>query len=123
MTTMTTTIKLSRTDTDNKTDTGWSKGEKTFLNRSTSERYRIGFVGPEQSGRKETGGPMVPGPWAFAYGLCVVINNRGGSGAESARRLAEGNEIEFDFGDVFEIEGVQFCANVAHNGNLELTPV
>lgn len=43
--------------------------------KDTYYRLGVGFVAEGDEGRKEMHGPMVPGPWAYTYGLCSVISN------------------------------------------------
>lgn len=56
------------------------------------KRHGLGGWTRLGTGRIEFGGPLVPGPVAYSFGLCVVIDNHGGTGAESERMQAEGRE-------------------------------
>lgn len=73
--------------------------------RGFNRRFGIGAMPADMSGRQVTGGPLVPGPWAFAFGLCSVIDNHGGSAREAAEKRAAGTEHVVDFGDELVIDG------------------
>lgn len=68
-------------------------------------RLGIGYVPPTAAARRTTGGELVPGPWVYTYPLASIIDNYGGTAAESARKLAEGTEYEAKVGDLFEVDG------------------
>jgi len=38
-------------------------------------RHKIAVIRRGDEGRQVDGGPMVPGPWAFAFGLCTVLSD------------------------------------------------
>ena len=86
------------------------------------ERYKAGFVPAGESARREMGGPLVPGPWAFLFRLSTVIDNHGGSGRESDDSIAAGSEHWFDHGDVLVIDGIKYVTKPASNENTELIP-
>jgi len=68
------------------------------------KRHGICGWGVTGLGRKVFGGELEFGPYAATYGLCVMLDNHGGSGAES-RSLQEASlEHVLDFGDVIEID-------------------
>lgn len=69
-------------------------------------RWGVGAVPRGSEGRQVDGGPMVPGPWAYVYALSTVIDNYGGTAAESERKLAAGTEHRVAAGDLVEIDGV-----------------
>ena len=79
-------------------------------------RFGVGFIPEGSEGRQVKYGPMVPGPWAFAFGLCSVIDNFGGTGAERKRNLAAGTEHDVEDGDSVTIDGVEFVVRVTRNG-------
>jgi len=58
------------------------------------KRFGIGLVPPGREARQVFEGPMVPGPWAYTYGLgvCICADPRRNTGAESARKKDEGTE-------------------------------
>jgi hypothetical protein len=77
--------------------------------RATSGgRYRVGGVPRGSSGRRVDGGPLVEGPWAYVYELAGVIDNHGGTGAESARMRAEGTEHDLVPGDVIRFDDREY---------------
>lgn len=65
--------------------------------------YGFGMIPAGRSGRKETHGPLVPGPWAYAFGLCAVIDNHGGTGADGARGRVEGTCFTVKPGDLLRM--------------------
>ena len=73
-------------------------------------RFGIGNVERGDEGRQEHGGPLVPGPWAYAYGLGVAIcaNPEMGTGAERERNLAAGREHDVEDGDRIQIDDVLY---------------
>lgn len=62
--------------------------------------YCVGEIRKGETGRKEDGGPLVPGPWAFAFGLATVIDNHGGTQREIDEQRADGLLVEAQLGDV-----------------------
>lgn len=98
---------------------------ETTLRRDSAiiERYGVGCVRTGNKGRKENGGPLIPGPWAYMYRLGNVIDQTGGSGRESRDRLNEGTEKWFEHGDLIEIDGVVYTMVRAYNENTDLVPL
>jgi len=90
---------------------------------STFDRYGLGLVPAGVAARQVTNGPFVEGPWAYAYRLAGVLDNRGGSRAESDRRVADGKETLFEMGDRLVIGGYVFKTEPAPNNNMKLTLV
>jgi hypothetical protein len=84
-------------------------------------RFKFGFVGPDGTAVRVDYGPALPGPYAYGFALGVAIDNRGGSGAESRRRL--GYEKDAQIGDTVEIRGYRFVIGAAPNDNIALTLV
>jgi len=89
----------------------------------TFSRFHIGAVPAGQSDRQAANGPLVDGPWAYAYGAAVVLNNQGGSGAESERKLAEGTEHLVALGDHVIIDGIEYKIEEDFNRNIKLTKI
>jgi len=87
--------------------------------------YAVGTVGPMDSGRRKTGGPLEQGPWGYLVGLASVIDTRGGTGAEHARAREEGRWLDsIADGDVLVIgDNVPMQLHVGHLGHLTLDPV
>lgn len=88
------------------------------------ERYGVGCVRVGEEGRKIYDGPMVPGPWAYAYRLCTVVACGGeGSRKESEDGLAAKTEHLFSHGDLIEVDGVTYKTVRANNDNTHLEAV
>lgn len=79
-------------------------------------RFGVGCVREGESAVQRQYGPEVPGPWAYAYGLCSVIDNHGGTKAESERMQAEGREHTVNIGDVVEIAGNRYTVDFSRMG-------
>lgn len=76
----------------------------------------IGYVAKGETGRKEFGGPMVAGPWAYGFGLCHVIDNHGGTGAEQERLREQGLLHEVDGGERIRVAGTLYEVVVERRG-------
>lgn len=79
-------------------------------------RYGVGGVAKGQKGRKEFGGPMIAGPWHYVFGLCTVIDNYGGTGAEMAEKRAANLVVEVELGEVILIDGIKYVIESTFNG-------
>lgn len=101
------------------------KGNDETLRRRNSiiERHGLGWVSRGDEARQVTHGPMVPGPWAYAYGLSTVIDNNGGSGRESQEALEAKTEHWFNYGDFIEINGIIYVIVKAPNQNIRFERV
>lgn len=75
--------------------------------------YGLGAVPPDMASRQVCGGPLVPGPWAFAFPHCGVIDQQGGTRAILARARAEGRLVEVDLGGVVVIAGERYRVEAA----------
>lgn len=78
---------------------------KTKHNAGRSTRLKVSFIAPGGCGRRETGGPILPGPYAATFPLGVVIDNYGGTGAESRSLRERGLEFDVEAGDTVIIDG------------------
>lgn len=89
----------------------------------TPHRFGLGFVGPDGECRREYQGPILSGPYAFAYGLAVVLaaNPEHGTGAEMRRAREAGLVIDAQLGDVLVFRGHRFLIERDHNQNVKLT--
>lgn len=91
--------------------------------------FGIGFIPAGHEARQVTGGPLVPGPWAYAYGLPAVIAQDGGTGTEIANERAAGLLIECAVGDLLNMQGHTFRITLAgtpqhpDRHNIKLTEV
>ena len=102
---------------------GEIKTYHTLQLKNTRHRFGIGCVQRGEEARREFQGPMVPGPWAYTYGLCTVIDNYGGTGRESAEKLAEGTEHIVEDGNLLEIDDVVYEVNVYRREYIRLVEV
>lgn len=91
--------------------------------KGTYHRFAVGRIAEGSEGRQVTDGPMVPGPWAYAYGLASVIDCHGGTGAEIERNQAEQREHEVTEGSRVRIDGVIYRVSVERGEFLNLTEV
>lgn len=67
--------------------------------RAYRERHKVGYVDETGTCRRVFEGPILPGPYAFAFGLATVIDNHGGTAAEADRNRAAGTEYDVEHGD------------------------
>jgi antitoxin (DNA-binding transcriptional repressor) of toxin-antitoxin stability system len=85
----------------------------------------IGYVAEGDSAiRKDGDRERTPGPWAYGFPLCHVIDNHGGTGAEQARLRAAGLLVEVEGGEEIEIAGVVYLVTLIRRGRdawVELT--
>jgi hypothetical protein len=84
------------------TDKGYATsfpGRVVVAGAENAAGYGIGMIPAGHEARQEYAGPMIPGPWAFVYGLAGVIDNHGGTGAEMARETAAGSLFHVEAGD------------------------
>ena len=81
-------------------------------------RHAIGGVSVGDTGRRIDHGPMVPGPWAYTFGLGVSIcsNPEMGSGAEARRGRAAGTEFAVEDGDLLIFEDVIYQVDTFRGG-------
>jgi len=112
---MTKTIDTTTIDT-----TTGTKVATTLRLRGTFHRFGLGFVAEGDEGRQEMHGPLVPGPWAYAFGLCTVIDNYGGTGREAAEREEAGLEHEVSAGDVVVVGGHRYTVRIERGQYLYL---
>ena len=68
-------------------------------------RFHVGHVAEGDEGRQVHGGPMVPGPWAYAFGLATVIDNHGGTAREIGDAKAAGLYLEVHDGQAIRVAG------------------
>jgi len=90
-------------------------------------RYRLGIgsVPRGAEGRQVHEGPMVPGPWAYTYGLATVMaaNPVHGTGAEMRRKAAENKVHHVATGDQVSIDGVTYEVKVFRRQFIDLIKV
>ena len=71
-------------------------------------RMKVSYIGKDGCGRREYMGEILPGPYAAMVPLGTVIDNHGGSGAESRRLRDAGLEYDVEDGDRVEIDGLVY---------------
>ncbi len=71
----------------------------------TLYRHGIATIRRGDEGRQENDGPMVPGPWAYAFGLCTVISDPPSNTPEFID-VRDGEFLTID-GDVYLIRVVR----------------
>jgi len=88
----------------------------------TWKRFGIGGIVKGGKGTKLFGGPMVKGPWAFAFGLgvCIAANREMGTGAEMERLEAAGKEHVVEDGDLIRFDKVLYSVRVVRREFIEL---
>jgi hypothetical protein len=82
----------------------------------TYRRFGVGGICRGGEGRQTYQGPMIPGPWAFAFGLgsTITANPAHGTGAERERKLAAGTEHDVAEGDRVRFDGVTYEVQVTN---------
>lgn len=85
--------------------------------------FGLGFVPEGYEARQVDQGPMVPGPWAYAYGHASVLCDSGGTKSELERAEADKLLYHADLGDILELDGVLFKIEKTHNRNIKLVNV
>jgi len=86
--------------------------------------FRVGLVPEGESGRQTHGGPNVPGPWAYAFPLCTVIDNAGGTAADIERERKAGLLVHAKVGEVLVIGKREYWIDKGSNrDNIALVPL
>lgn len=82
--------------------------------RGTYKRFGIGAVPRGKEGRRVSHGALVPGPWAFTFGLATVLaaNPAMSTGAERQRNIAAGIEHEVEAGDQIRFDDVTYLVTI-----------
>jgi hypothetical protein len=72
------------------------------IGRGINKRFKVGAVPRGSEGRKVHEGPMVPGPWAYAYGIAGAIcaNPEHGTFGEIRRAKAAGKFFQIEDGSL-----------------------
>lgn len=91
--------------------------------RGRRERHKVGYVDATGTCRRVFEGPILPGPYAFAFGLATVIDNHGGTGAEADRNRAAGTEYDVEPGDRLVLGTNVFRVDVDRYGDVTLAHV
>lgn len=83
--------------------------------------FGVGHIARGDAARQETGGALVPGPWAYAYELATAIDDHGVEAAERLRRRQRGLEIEAFDGMRIEIDCEVYTCRIQRQwGEIEL---
>lgn len=82
--------------------------------------FHVGFIPPGSSAVQVDGGPLVPGPWCYAYGISSVIDSHGGTRGELKQARAAGLVVEAVLGDVVDVCGYEYRIEADHNHNIKL---
>lgn len=77
----------------------------------TYYRHKVGVVARGDEGRKVDQGPIVPGPWAYAFGLCTVL---------SASPIERDPIIDVEDGDYLSVDGDEYRVRVIRGQWIEL---
>jgi hypothetical protein len=93
-------------------------GDRKLALKGTYHRFGIGAIPRGFSGRKESFGPEVPGPWAFAFGLATVIDNR-----PDLRAAERAQDLEVSEGSLLMIDGVVYRVVVERREFIKLVAV
>lgn len=98
----------------------WSSD--TVIVTPSGKRHKIGYIGPRGVGRRVDQGPILPGPFAYAFGLGVAItaNPAHSTAAESQRLRKTGLEHTVHDGDLVVFPGVAFRVRIVRNDWIEL---
>lgn len=102
----------------------YTKGKATVLRiANTYDRFHAGAVLEGEEDRKVHGGPMVPGPWAYTFGLCIVIHN--GSDEMKAKEKADEEDLTVVIkeDDLLEIEGTVYRVHIHRREYVNLIAV
>lgn len=88
-------------------------------------RFGLVYTPADGKSRRETMGPVLPGPWAGAYGLAAVLSSTPGmsTGSEIRRNYDAGTEVDARIGDYLVIFGDVFTISAAPNRNINLSHV
>lgn len=84
--------------------------------RGYEKFFGVGSVPHGSEGRKVNKGPLVPGPFAYAFGLAVVIHS-GSYEADNAERAAA---LRVEDGSRLQIDGVIYVVKVIRGEWIEL---
>lgn len=88
------------------------------LRLPNGKRFGVGAIPEGAAARKVYQGPLIAGPWAFTFGLAVVIDNY------PERRAAErAKDFEVDEGSLVEIEYKVYQVKVVRREYINLVPV
>lgn len=99
------------------------KGRVLVEGSNNASGWGYGGWTAEGKGRAVDQGPLVQGPYAFAFGLCTVIDNHGGTAAEIEQAKAEGRLYHLKAGDNVEIAGTVYKVVLCKRGYVKFAVV
>jgi len=82
--------------------------------------FTVGAVRRGFLARQVSKGPLVPGPWAYAFANASVIDCNGGTARAIEADRASGTLIECRLGDTLVVFGDEYAIVAAANRNIEL---
>ena len=96
---------------------GHFKSEATLIIEGASRDggpggWRPGGWNAEGEGRVVFQGPMVKGPVGYIFGLCLVLSDRGGTGAEHREAESKGLMFRVKAGDILVLDGMSFTLSL-----------
>ena len=83
-------------------------------------RHGVGAVPRGAEGRKVQDGPMVAGPWAYAYGLSSCLSSSAAMREQDAARRA--TDVVVTDGTRLLIDGVSYTVKIVRREYIELVP-
>lgn len=90
-------------------------GESATVLALGDRTFHLGHVGAGEQGRKTYGGPVVPGPWAYVFGLPFAITEHGEPGEQPAA------PVPIDEGTLLRVCGHVYRVRIA-GYDVELDP-
>ncbi len=94
----------------------------TILVINGRHNHAVGCIKAGDSARKVCGGPLVPGPWAYTFGLgaCLTADYEGK--AEELAREAQ-RTIDIESGDLIRVDGNVYRVEIFRREYIKLHPV
>jgi hypothetical protein len=86
--------------------------------RGYPKYFHVGAIPRGQSGRQVTGGPLVPGPWAFASGRATCLTANRAIAERDA--VEEANALHVSDGSKVWIDGVEYTVRIVRGEFIEL---
>jgi len=86
--------------------------------------WHFGFMPRGKSGRKVMNGPLVEGPWAYAFAEAATLSGDGrGTAWEMEQEKVRGTLYSTTADEVVEIDGTRYLVKVDQRGYVELDNV
>ena len=87
-------------------------GTRQLRLKGTYRYFGVGAIPRGGEGRKVDGGPLVPGPWAFAYGLATCLMSDAYAEQKARDEADRQGAIEVEQGSKLLIDGVWYRVDV-----------